>query len=113
MLSKDKRLNLKKDFKWVASGGKSIDTKFTKLFVRIGDNSQAKVGIAVSAKNFKKANDRNRARRLASAAFESLYLSLPKNVNIVALPKAIVTGVKTGDVLLDLEEKLKDEKIIS
>ncbi|MCL4365904.1 ribonuclease P protein component [Patescibacteria group bacterium] len=112
MLSKDKRLNLRKDFKWVASGRK-LETKHLKLFIKLGDNELPRVGIAVSSKFFKKAAERNRARRLVSVAFESLYSSLPKAINIVALPKTGVSKVKSSDVLLDLEEVLKNEKIIN
>lgn len=112
MLPKPLRLNLKKDFKWVVSG-KAIETKFAKLFLRVGDNELPRIGIASSSKTFKKANERNRARRLISAAFESLYQGLPKTINIVALPKSGVLSVKSGDVLLDLEGKLKDAKIIN
>lgn len=112
MLPKSKRLNLKKDFKWVASG-KKIDTKFAKLFIRVGDNVSPRIGIAVSSSQFKKATERNRARRIISAALEVLYAKLPKSINITALPKAGTDKVKSGDVLLDLEEKLKHEKIIN
>lgn len=111
MLSKSQRLNLKTDFKWVVTG-KKMETKFFKLFVRLGENQFPKIGIAVSSKVFKKAVDRNRAKRLMSAAFEVLYLKLPKTINIVALPKDGVTKVKSGDVLLELESLLKNEKII-
>lgn len=112
MLPKSKRLNLKNDFKWVSSG-KKIDTKLVKLFVKMGDNQIPRIGIAVSGKSFKKATQRNRAKRLVSAAFESLYSSLPPAINIVALPKIGVLDVKSSDVLLILEEALKHEKIIN
>lgn len=111
MLSKDKRLNLKKDFKWAASG-KRLDTKFLKLFTILGDNENPKVGIAVSSAIFKKSSERNRARRLTSAAFESLYEFLPSHLNIVALPKQGILSVKSKDVLLDLEEVLKRSHVI-
>lgn len=111
MLSKTSRLNLKKDFKWVASG-KPLDTKFAKLFIKLGENQIPRVGIANSSKTFKKATERNRAMRLISTAFQALYNQLPNTINIVALPKQGVLGVKSGDVLLDLTEKLKDAKII-
>ena len=112
MLPKSSRLNLKKDFKWAVSG-KLIDTKFVKLYLRIGENISPKVGITSSSKIFKKATDRNRARRLVSAALESIYPQLPTSICIVALPKAPILGVKSGDVLMDLTERLKDGKIIS
>ena len=111
MLPKSKRLNLKKDFKWVASG-KKLETKYLKLFIKFGENTSPRVGIATSSKSFKKATERNRARRLVSAAFESTIYHLPSTINIVALPKSSVLDVKSNDVLLDLEEKLKVEKII-
>ncbi|EKD84579.1 MAG: hypothetical protein ACD_38C00193G0008 [uncultured bacterium] len=112
MLPKPQRLNLKKDFKWVASGRK-LETQYLKLFVKTGSNQIPKVGIAISAKSFNKANERNRARRLVSSAFESVYLNLPENINILVLPKRGVLNVKSDLVLLDLEELLKHEKIIN
>ena len=114
MLPKPARLNLKKDFKWVASG-KKLETKYLRLFLRVGDpstNSWPRIGIAVSSKSFKKATDRNRAKRIVSSAFQSLYSLLPLHLNIVALPKTGVLGVKSGDVLLDLEEALKHTHVI-
>ncbi|MBI4035663.1 ribonuclease P protein component [Candidatus Daviesbacteria bacterium] len=111
MLSKDKRLNLKKDFKWVAAG-KKLETQYIKLFIKHGDNKIPKVGIALSSKYFKKATERNLAKRLVSAAFESLYQSLPTTINIVALPKHRVIKVKSTDVLLDLEEGLKKAEVL-
>lgn len=112
MLPKIKRLNLKTDFKWLVTG-KVIDCKFTKLYVKMGENRFPKIGFATSSKNFKKAVERNRARRLMSAAIEPLYQRLPASTNILALPKASILGVKSGEVLLDLEEVLTYEKIIS
>lgn len=112
MLSKKKRLNLKKDFKWVAAG-KRLETPYLKLFIKLGDNHEPRVGIALSARSFPKAVGRNRARRITSAAFEALYSSLPQNTNILALPKAGVIAVKSGDLLLDLEAVLKNAKIIT
>lgn len=111
MLSKDRRLNLAKDFQWVAAG-QSFQTKYLKISIKSGDSKIARVGIAVSAKFFKNAVERNRARRITSAAFEILYPILPVGINIVALPKAGVLGVKSGEVLADLEQGLKREKII-
>lgn len=105
MLSKVKRLNLKTDFKWVASG-KKLETKYLKLFTRIGDNLSPRIGIALSGKSFKKANERNRARRVVSAAFEAMYSQLPTNISIVALPKAHILEVKSQEVVLDLEKVL-------
>ena len=110
MLPKSQRLNLKKDFKWVAAG-KKLETKYLKLFIKSGENQTARVGIALSSKNFKNAIERNRAKRITAQAFQSVYPSLPKNINIVALPKTGILSVKSSE----LEKELKElnEKIIS
>lgn len=112
MLPREKRLNLKIDFKWVASG-KKLESKYLKLFIKFGENEKAKIGIAISSKNFKRAVDRNRARRLAAQAFHDTYYLLPDTINIVALPKSGIVSVKSGDVISDLEATLKNEKIIN
>ena len=112
MLPKSQRLNLKKDFKRVASG-KKIDTYLFKLFIKQNQDQRTKVGIAVSGKVFKKATDRNRAKRLISFAFESLYSQLPTGISIMALPKKGIVEVKSTIVLAELKEVLKREKIIN
>ncbi len=111
MLPQENRLNLKKDFKWVAAG-KKLESRYLKFFVKIGENEKPRVGIALSGKNFKKAVDRNRARRLVAQAFQSVYTSLPSHINIVALPKTPILEVKSSDVLLDLESTLKNKNLL-
>ena len=95
------------------ASGKKLETKYLKLFIKLGENEKPRVGIALSSKNFKKAVERNRAKRVTAQAFQSIYSTLPNNINIVALPKIGVLDVKSGDVLLDLEAVLKNEKIIN
>lgn len=112
MLPKSRRLNLKKDFKWVVSGNK-IESQFLKLFFKTGENQFPRIGITSPSSIFKKANQRNRARRLASFAFEDLYDKLAEGINIVVLPKAGILEVKSSDVLADLEKTLKNEKLIN
>lgn len=111
MLPKDKRLNLQKDFQWAVSG-KKLETKYLKLFIKRGDNDIPKVGIATSGKIFRKATQRNRARRVTSGALELIYNRLSKYINILALPKAGIINVKSKDVLSDLEDKLKKTHVI-
>jgi len=95
--------------------GKKLETKYLKVFIKEGDlltSSGPRIGIATASKSFKKARERNRARRLASAAFEALILRLPKSLNIVVLPKQSIVDVKSGTVLFDLENKLKQEGVL-
>ena len=110
MLSKEKRLNLKRDFKWVAAGSK-VEDQLVKIFYRLGENNFPRLGIEVSSKNFKKAVERNRARRLTSVAFEHLYPNLPQKINMVALPKSGVLRLKSEDLIKDLAKLIKRVKI--
>lgn len=102
MFPKNRRVNLKKDFKWVASGSILRSTHF-KLFVRIGENKEARVGVAVSGKVFKKAVDRNRAKRIVYQAFGKVYKELPPGVNIIALPNTQVLNVQSGELDREIE----------
>ncbi|MDP3974098.1 MAG: ribonuclease P protein component [Candidatus Daviesbacteria bacterium] len=123
MLPKSNRLNLKKDFKRVASGRK-LESKYLKLFIKEGENHPpaksnlapaggARIGVAISSKTFKNATDRNRAKRLVFQAFQTIISGLPPTINIVALPKIGVLKVKSADVLSDLKNALKHEKNIN
>lgn len=110
MLPSKRRLNLKKDFRWVAAGGK-LGNNYLNLFFRFGDNSEPKVGITVSKNTFKKAVERNRARRLVSKGFEELYSQLPSGINIIAFPKEEVLGARSEEIsrsLKELIERLKN-----
>lgn len=118
MLPKSKRLNLKKDFSKVASGQKNEDD-LVRLFSRFADNKDPLIGIAVSAKTFKKAALRNRAKRLVSKVFEDLYNRLPEGINIIVIPKADVLKYNSSELKPKIEKLLikagilKDEKSIS
>lgn len=111
MLSKDKRLNLKKDFTWVAAGEKS-GNKIIRLFFRFGENGAPRIGIAVSKSVFKKAVERNRARRLVSAGFEQLYEDLPEGVNIIVLPKEEILTMTSEEVAGSLKNLLLKVKLL-
>lgn len=84
-----------------------------KLFIKFGENTFPRLGVALSAGYFKKATQRNRARRLTSRAFQLTWSRLPASANIVVLPKTDILDVKLQDVLADLEGLLKGEKIIN
>jgi len=111
MLPKNKRLNLKKDFKWVASG-KKIEGDLVKIFWRPGENQEPRIGIALSSAVFKKAHDRNRARRLVSSGFEALYIEIVDDANIVALPKIEVLKTGSDKVQLALGQILKKSGLL-
>ena len=104
MLPKSRRLNLKKDFKWLVTGQK-FDTKYAAVYIRFAKNQLPMFAVAAPSRNFKKAVDRNRVKRVFYQAFQDLQ-DLPKSINIFALPKPACLGVKSEDILLDLKQCL-------
>lgn len=111
MLPKNKRLNLKRDFLKVVSGQKNEDD-LVKLFSKYGENKDPLIGIAVSSKTFKKAVERNRARRLVSKVCEDLYDRLPEGLNLIVMPKAEVLIYKSFELEPKIEKSLMKAGIL-
>lgn len=108
MLPKNSRLNLKKDFKWIIKG-QVQEGELLKLFFRRGSNQGPRLGITTPTKVFKRAVDRNRARRLASAGFEKLFKNLPESINILAIAKKGLLDKKTQDVFEEIKILIADD----
>src|SRR5262245_28788571 len=87
MLPKSQRLNLKTDFSRVVKG-KRIESPHFIFYLNSNDSDFAKVGISIRTKNFGKAHERNRARRLTSQAVQSNYDNLPKDRDLIIMPKS-------------------------
>lgn len=107
MLPKNKRINLRIEYKSVVSGALRKEGRFLSLFLKTGEGDLPRVGISLSGKTFKKAHERNRARRLVSSAVESLYALLPTNANIIITPKPEILSQKSDVVKEDLRQILK------
>lgn len=103
MLSKSHRLNLKKSFTFVTAG-KKRELENVKIFYRLGENEQPLVGIALTKKNFHKAHDRNRAKRLVSSAIEKVYPHLIHNLNLVIMPKVTVLQKASDELIKEFED---------
>lgn len=103
MLPKSLRLNLKKDFLWVKSQSKKAETNNLKLFLREGENNTPKVGIALTGRFFKNASQRNKAKRIVSAAIKSLYSQLPTGSNLIIMPKGGVLTSSKEDLVVELK----------
>jgi ribonuclease P protein component len=89
MLSKSQRLNLTKNFRWVASGHSLTSPNF-KLFYRFGENEQPLVGVSIVSAQFKKSVLRNSAKRICFKLAGDIYSQLPKGLNLVIMPRAQV-----------------------
>ena len=106
MLRKSQRLNLKTSFKLVQSGRRT-ETPSLRLMWRSGESEMPLVGIALTKASFRKAHERNRAKRLAATAIQQLYPRLRKGLNLVIMPKAGILA-KSADQLISELEDAKD-----
>jgi ribonuclease P protein component len=102
MLPKSRRLNLKKDFKWVVQGRKK-ETESFKLFFRPGNNLFPKIGVAISKGYFKKSHERVQAKRQSFSAVKSIYQFLPNNLNLVIMPKSAILKREQSSLIEELE----------
>lgn len=93
-------------------GGQRAETSLYKMFWRFGDNTQPLVSITASSKIFKKAVERNRARRLVSAAIQPLYPLLLVNLNMVIMPKYQLLSNSSVEILQELKGSIGKAKII-
>jgi len=89
MLLKSRRLNLRTNFRWVASG-QSFTSKNFKLFYRLGENEEPLIGVSLVSAQFKKANLRNKAKRIMFDQAAQNYDKLHKNLNLVIMPRSQV-----------------------
>jgi len=105
MLPLSKRLNLSKDFKWVVKGQRR-ETESLKLFSKEGENITARVGISISKQYFKKAHDKNKAKRKVSKAIETLYPTLTNNLNLIIMPKSNVLEIAPERLLEEIRRSL-------
>ena len=103
MLPKSKRLNLSKDFKFVASGVK-INTPHFKVMYKFKGDLEPLAGVAISKQNFKKAVDRNKAKRISFNELKKIYPSLKRGLNLVIMPRAQILSVGEDDLSLELRK---------
>ena len=82
MLSLNRRLNLKTEFSRVIKG-KRIESANFVFYFNLALKEISRVGISIRTKNFGKAHNRNRARRVTAQVVQYLYDNLPKGQDLI------------------------------
>ena len=104
-LSKSERLKSRKQIDLLFAGGKGFSVfpiRVTYLFLEGGD-SGAKMGVTVSKRNFKKATDRNRVKRLLRETYRLQKEELLATVQAKE-KSAAVFFIYTGKTIASFEE---------
>lgn len=110
MFPKNQRLNLKTHFRFVASG-KFLTSRNFKLFYRLGENQAPLIGVSIVSAQFKKANLRNRAKRICFKLAGDSYDQLHKNLNLVIMPKAQVLDLPPEQLRQEFQNAISSLKI--
>lgn len=105
MLPKHQRLNLKTDFTRVIKG-RRFETPHFIVYSKPTDQDIVKVGISIRTKNFGKAHNRNRARRLTSEAIQKLFPLISLNQDLIIMPKSGLLESTTDVLSKELEHVL-------
>ena len=87
MLPPSIRMKKTRDFAAMATKGRSVFGFFSTLRVRSVAAGESKVAFIISTKIFKKAVDRNRAKRRFREAIRSLLPSIPKGYHLLFVLK--------------------------
>ncbi|MBI4039471.1 ribonuclease P protein component [Candidatus Daviesbacteria bacterium] len=110
MLPKSKRLNLKTDFQKIVKTGTRYSHGWFSLF--IGQANNTKVGIAVGVKITKKANRRNRMRRLISAACQRLLPKLSHKASLLFIARKDFSNHSSSEVEEIIEKLLQKAHLL-
>ncbi len=101
-LPKALRLLKSAEFRQAFDGGPQWPSRTLVLWVRREADARGRVGVVASKRTFRRAVDRNRARRLLREAFRRHRHGLRSDVDLVLLARRRILEARAADVERDL-----------
>ena len=95
MLKKNRRVNLKTEFKRIAQGKRLETEHFVFFTLQTKELHDVRVGVAVAKKNYRHAHERNKVKRICFTVIENVMERLSKGMNLVIMPKLGITRTST------------------
>lgn len=111
-LSRRQRLLSPLSFKEAFDGGPQWPGRTLVMWLRRAGDASGRLGVVASKRTFRRAVDRNRARRLVREAFRLNRGELRTDVDFVLLARRRILDVKRQDVEDDLGQICRAAKIL-
>ncbi|MDD3545064.1 MAG: ribonuclease P protein component [Kiritimatiellae bacterium] len=94
-------------YKGVFAAGKKVYGRTVMIWFARGEDAGRKAGVVVSKRVFRRAVDRNRAKRLMREAFRLKRHMLGCDVDLIMVARKGIAGRSCAEVALDLETVLR------
>lgn len=112
MLSKAKRLNIRKSFSWLRSGTR-VETEHLGILYKYSPDHKPKLAVRILKTNFKKSTTRNKIRRLVFKGIELVYDKLKTGVCIIITVKPNILYLDNGNIPQAVVEILNQAKLLN
>ena len=80
------------------------------MFYRLGENEDPLVGVSIVSASFKKANLRNKAKRIMFDLARETYSQLHKNLNLVIMPRPQVLELPIKELQTEFQNAISSLK---
>ncbi len=111
MLSKKRRIKKKKEFEDVFKKGDKFASALFTIRVQKNTLSFSRFAFASPSKVFRKAVERNRARRIMRGLVEELFESIKEGLDIIFIAKRDIIKASHEEAKKDMEEIIKNSGI--
>jgi len=81
------------------------------IWVMFASDAGRRAGVVVSKRNFRRAVDRNRAKRLMREAFRLSRHNLVPQVDMILIARAGIAGKRCQDVMQDFEQVCRRARV--
>ncbi len=98
-------------YKRIFAEKRSVYGRTLVVWVARGTDAGRRAGVVVSKRTFRRAVDRNRAKRLMREAFRLSRRQLVPDVDVILIARAGIAGKKSQDVMRDLEWACRRAKV--
>jgi len=112
-LSRRQRLLSPRLFEEAFASGHQWPTRTLVLWIRTTPDTSRRLGVVASKRTFRRAVDRNRARRLLREAFRLHRNRLPEQVDVVLLARHRILKARRQDVERDLIQSFEAAHLVA